>query len=163
MKTHVLYGKSEVEVEVPDDSTVIEPQNIEALEDYTSAIQNVLRHPTGSKPLKELVNKDDIVSIVISDITRPTPNHILVPLLIEELNHVPRENFVIINGTGTHRDQTRDELIQMLGEDIVDSVKIVQNHCNEKENLTKVGHSKYGCDAYSVSYTHLTLPTNREV
>jgi hypothetical protein len=29
----VLYGKSEVEVEVPDDSTVIEPQNIEALED----------------------------------------------------------------------------------------------------------------------------------
>lgn len=114
MKTHVLYGKSEVEVEVPDDSTVIEPQNIEALEDYTSAIQNVLRHPTGSKPLKELVNKDDIVSIVISDITRPTPNHILVPLLIEELNHVPRENFVIINGTGTHRDQTRDELIQML-------------------------------------------------
>ena len=69
----------EVEVEVPDDSTVIEPQNIEALEDYTSAIQNVLRHPTGSKPLKELVNKDDIVSIVISDITRPTPNHILVP------------------------------------------------------------------------------------
>lgn len=148
MKIHVLYGKSEVEVEVPDDSTVIEPQNIEALEDYTSAIQNVLRHPTGSKPLKELVNKDDIVSIVISDITRPTPNHILVPLLIEELNHVPRENFVIINGTGTHRDQTRDELIQMLGEDIVDSVKIVQNHCNEKENLTKVGHSKYGCDAY---------------
>ena len=36
----------------------------------------------------------------------------------------------------------------MLGEDIVDSVKIVQNHCNEKENLIKVGHSKYGCDAY---------------
>ena len=33
------------------------------------------------------------------------------------------ENFVIINGTGTHRDQTRDELIQMLGEDIVNSVK----------------------------------------
>ena len=46
--------KSEVEVEVPDDSTVIEPQNIEALEDYTSAIQNVLRHPTGSKPLKRI-------------------------------------------------------------------------------------------------------------
>ena len=95
-----------------------------------------------------MVKKDDIVSIVISDITRPTPNHILVPLLIEELSHVPRENFVIINGTGTHRDQTRDELIQMLGEDIVDSVKIVHNHCDEKESLVKVGHSKYGCDAY---------------
>ena len=95
-----------------------------------------------------MVNSNDIVSIVISDITRPTPNHILVPLLIEELNHVPRENFVIINGTGTHRDQTRDELIQMLGEDIVNSVKIVHNHCSEKESLAKVGHSQYGCDVY---------------
>lgn len=27
--TNVLYGKSEIEVEVPSDSTVIEPQNIE--------------------------------------------------------------------------------------------------------------------------------------
>ena len=72
-------GNLKLKSKCRDDSTVIEPQNIEALEDYTSAIQNVLRSPTGSKPLKELVNKDDIVSIVISDITRPTPNHILVP------------------------------------------------------------------------------------
>ena len=55
-----------------------------------------------------------ILFLLLLVILRPTPNHILVPLLIEELNHVPRENFVIINGTGTHRDQTRDELIQML-------------------------------------------------
>lgn len=148
MKTQVLYGKSEIEINVPDDSTIIEPQNIDAIQDYESTIKNVLRNPTNSKPLKEMVNSNDIVSIVISDITRPTPNHILVPLLIKELNHVPRENFVIINGTGTHRDQTRDELIQMLGEDIVNSVKIVHNHCSEKESLAKVGHSQYGCDVY---------------
>ena len=139
VKTDVLYGKSEISVNVPDDSTIIEPQNIDAIEDYKTAIKDVLRHPTNSKPLKEMVKSDDIVSIVISDITRPTPNHILVPLLIEELNHVPRENFVIINGTGTHRDQTRDELIQMLGEDIVDTVKIVHNHCTEADSLIKVG------------------------
>lgn len=61
---------------------------------------------------------------------------------------MPRENFVIINGTGTHRDQTREELIQMLGEDVVNTVKIVHNHCNEAESLTKVGESKYGCDVF---------------
>lgn len=68
VKTHVLYGKSEVEVNVPDDSTVIEPQKIEALDDYTSAIQNVLRQPTGSKPLKEMVKKMILsqLSLVIS-------------------------------------------------------------------------------------------------
>ena len=137
MITKVLYGKSEIDVEVPDDSTVIEPLNIDPVENVEGTIKDVLQHPTNSKPLKDMVKSSDTVSIVISDITRPTPNHILVPLLMEELSHVPRENFVIINGTGTHRDQTREELISMLGEDIVDTVKIVHNHCNEEESLTK--------------------------
>lgn len=146
--TNVLYGKSEIEVEVPSDSTVIEPQNIEPVKNVEETIKHVLKHPTNSEPLKDMVKSTDTVSIVISDITRPTPNHILVPLLIDELNHVPLENFVIINGTGTHRDQTREELISMLGKDIVDTVKIVHNHCNEKESLRKVGESQYGCDVY---------------
>lgn len=146
--TNVLYGKSEIEVEVPSDSTVIEPQNIEPVKNVEETIKHVLKHPTNSEPLKDMVKSTDTVSIVISDITRPTPNHILVPLLIDELNHVPLENFVIINGTGTHRDQTREELISMLGQDIVDTVKIVHNHCNEKESLRKVGESQYGCDVY---------------
>ncbi|MDU4915016.1 MAG: lactate racemase domain-containing protein, partial [Staphylococcus epidermidis] len=69
MKTQVLYGKSEIEINVPDDSTIIEPQNIDAIQDYESTIKNVLRNPTNSKSLKEMVNSNDIVSIVISDIT----------------------------------------------------------------------------------------------
>ena len=71
-----------------------------------------------------------LLLLVILHVQRPT----IFYLLIEELNHVPRENFVIINGTGTHRDQTRDELIQMLGEDIVNSVKIVHNHCSKRKS-----------------------------
>lgn len=38
VKTDVLYGKSEISVNVPDDSTIIEPQNIDAIEDYKTAI-----------------------------------------------------------------------------------------------------------------------------
>ncbi|MEB8210290.1 nickel-dependent lactate racemase [Staphylococcus succinus] len=148
MKTNILYGKSEIELDLPEHSILIEPQNIAALNDDIGAIKSSLQHPIGTKPLQEMVQSNQTVSIVISDITRPTPNHILVPLLIETLSHVPIENFVIINGTGTHRDQTRDELIQMLGEDIVNKVKIVHNHCNDKAALKKVGHSRYGCDVY---------------
>jgi nickel-dependent lactate racemase len=148
LKTKILYGKSEVEIDLPDRSTLIEPQNIEPLKNQDDAIQTALQNPIGSKPLKDMVRADQTVAIVISDITRPTPNHILVPLLLRELSHVPIENFVIINGTGTHRDQTRDELIQMLGEEIVNKVRIVHNHCNDKDTLRKVGQSKYGCDVY---------------
>src|SRR5699024_12388799 len=88
------------------------------------------------------------VSIVISYITLHTSIVIPVNLIIECRAQEPLENIVIINGTGTHREQTKDELIQMLGEDIVNNIRIVHNHCNDKQILKKVGHSKYGCDVY---------------
>ncbi|MBY7144311.1 nickel-dependent lactate racemase [Virgibacillus sp. NKC19-3] len=148
MNTEVLYGKEGLTIDLPENTYIIEPKNIPKLENDKAAIKENLRNPIGSRPLKESVKKSDTVSIVISDITRPTPNHILVPLLIEELDHVPLENFVIINGTGTHRDQTREEFVQMLGEWIVDNIRIVNNHCHDKDSLVNVGKSKFGCDVY---------------
>lgn len=148
MKTNLLYGQNELEIEVPDHTFIVEPKELAALENEREAIIHALRNPTGTPPLKEMVKATDTIAIVISDITRPTPNHILVPLLIEELNHVPLENFVIINGTGTHRDQTREEFVQMLGEWVVDNIRIINNQCHQQEALSNVGHSKFGCDVY---------------
>jgi nickel-dependent lactate racemase len=148
MKTELLYGKEGISVEVPDYSFIIEPKNLPKLTNHGEAIRQALRNPIGAPSLKESVKSTDTVAIVISDITRPTPNHILVPLLIEELNHVPLENFVIINGTGTHRDQTREEFVQMLGEWVVENIRIVNNQCHNKETLVNVGKSRFGCDVY---------------
>ena len=148
VKTKVLYGKSDVEIDVPDHSTLIEPSTIPPLDNDVESIMDALTQPIASPPLHTMVKATDTVAIVISDITRPTPNHILVPCLLRALSHVPKENFVIINGTGTHRDQTREELVQMLGEDIVANIRIVHNHCHDYDSLTKVGHSKYVCDVY---------------
>jgi len=148
MNVDLLYGQEGLSVDLPEDSLLIEPKNLNKLEDEKEAIRQALRDPIGTDSLKESIQSTDTVSIVISDITRPTPNHILVPLLIEELDHVPLENFVIINGTGTHREQTREEFIQMLGEWVVDHIRIVNNDCHDKETLVHVGRSKYGCDVY---------------
>ncbi|RHW30809.1 nickel-dependent lactate racemase [Oceanobacillus profundus] len=148
MKTELLYGKHGISLELPDNAFLIEPTNLPKLENEKEAIRKALRNPIGSGSLKESVKSTDTVSIVISDITRPTPNHILVPLLIEELNHVPLENFVIINGTGTHRDQTREEFVQMLGDWVVDNIRIINNQCHDKDTLVNLGRSKFGCDVY---------------
>ncbi|MFC3040783.1 nickel-dependent lactate racemase [Virgibacillus xinjiangensis] len=148
MQTELLYGKENLSLNLPDDTLVIEPKNLPKMADEMEAIREALRNPIGAKPLKESVKSTDTVSIVISDITRPTPNHIMVPLLIEELDHVPLENFVIINGTGTHRDQTREEFVQMLGSWVVDNVRIINNHCHDKETLVNLGQSSFGCDVY---------------
>ncbi|MFD2922236.1 nickel-dependent lactate racemase [Halobacillus naozhouensis] len=148
MNLELLYGKHGVSIDLPDNTHIIEPDNLPGLPNVEEAIRQAVRHPIGTKPLRESVKSTDTVSIVISDITRPTPNHILVPLLIKELNHVPLENFVIINGTGTHRDQTREEFVQMLGQWVVDHIRIINNHCHDKDTLVNLGKSEFGCDIY---------------
>ncbi|WP_240414078.1 nickel-dependent lactate racemase [Paenibacillus periandrae] len=148
METFLQYGKDALRINVPDHSQIIEPSHLEGLQDDKAAVMEALQHPIGAPPLREMVKATDKVAIVISDITRPTPNHKLVPWLIEELAHVPAEQFVIINGTGTHRDQTREEFVQMLGGEIVDKVRVINHHCHNKDELVNLGRISFGCDAY---------------
>lgn len=148
MEALLQYGKGTLPVRLPDETTVIEPVHLEGLADEKGAVQAALRQPIGLPSLREMVKGTDRVAIVISDITRPTPNHKLVPWLLEELAHVPDEQFVIINGTGTHRDQTPQEFEQMLGADIVRRVRVINHHCHEQSELVKVGRSEFVCDAY---------------
>jgi nickel-dependent lactate racemase len=67
---------------------------------------------------------------------------------LAELAHVPRENFVIVNGTGSHRANTRDELVQMLGQKVVDTVRVVNNNAFDDETLTYLGRTTYGGDIW---------------
>jgi nickel-dependent lactate racemase len=149
MKTvQLAYGKTGLSISVPDDAHVIEPRHLEGLADEFGAVVAALRNPIGTPPLKDMVKPSDKVSIVISDITRPTPNHKLVPWLLQELSHVPKENFVIINGLGSHRANTRDELIQMLGQEIVDTIAIENHDAFDDSKLVHVGRNTYGSEVY---------------
>jgi lactate racemase len=148
MEVKLSYGKKGLKINIPDYAKVVAPNQIEVPEDDHQMVINALRNPIGTKPLRDMVSPKNKIVIVISDITRPTPNHKLVPWLLEELSQVPIENITIINGTGTHRDETRDELIEMLGKKIVDTVRIINHHCHEKSELAHVGRSKFGCEVY---------------
>jgi nickel-dependent lactate racemase len=148
METALLYGKHSLKLQLPNHAFLVEPRNLPGLINDEQAIRDALQTPIGTPALKKMVKATDTVAIVISDITRPTPNHKLFPLILKELDHVPLENFVIINGTGTHRDQTRSEFVDMLGGWVVDNIRIINNQCHDKETLVNLGRSKFGCDVY---------------
>ena len=147
-KVKLAYGKSGITVTVPDEAVVIEPRHLTALPDDKGAVMDALRHPNGTKPLKELVSSSQTVAIVISDITRPTPNHKIVPWLLEEMAHVPKNNITVINGLGTHRANTREELIQMLGQEVVDTVRVVNHNAFDDSGLVEVGTNSHGSKVY---------------
>ncbi len=148
MQVSLAYGRGRLHVEVPDHAVVITPQELPGLPDERAAFEAAVRQSLGTMPLRELASPNHMVAIVIADITRPSPSERLVPWIMSELSHVPRENFVIINGTGSHRANTREELVQMLGEEIVATVRIVNHSAFDDEILTHMGRTTYGGEVW---------------
>src|SRR4051812_3420566 len=112
MNVSLAYGHGRLKVAVPDNAVVITPVELPGLPDERAAFNAVVGEPNGTAALRDLAKPTDTVAIVIADITRPSPSERLVPWIMAELANVPRENFVIINGTGSHRANTREELIR---------------------------------------------------
>jgi nickel-dependent lactate racemase len=99
MMIRLAYGKRGLETTLPDewDVTVVEPKFVPGLPDPQAAIKQALRAPIESSPLRDLAKPDDKVAIIFSDITRPTPNHVILPPILAELSHIPQESITLFN------------------------------------------------------------------
>jgi len=145
MRVKLAYGREGLWVDLPDRNvTVVDPRFVEGLPDEEAAIIQALRRPLGTPPLREMVKPEDTVAIVFSDITRPTPNDRLLPPLLGELCHVPREQIVLINATGMHRLNTEEELRGMLGDGVVDDYRIVQHDAWDESGMVNLGQTRFG-------------------
>jgi nickel-dependent lactate racemase len=147
MRVKLAYGREGLWVDLPDENvTVLEPRFATGLsrEEEPGAILQALRQPLQSRPLRERVTAEDTVAIIFSDLTRPTPNDRLLPPLLAELGHVPRDRITLINALGMHRPNTEAELRGMLGAEIVDGYHIVQHDARDQKGLVKLGRTRFG-------------------
>jgi nickel-dependent lactate racemase len=148
MHLRLAFGRSGLDVELPDDAPVtsIEPRFVPGLPDERAAIVAALRAPVGTLPLRQLVGTGDTVAVVHSDLTRPMPNDRVLPPLLDELTQagVPDDQIVLINALGTHRAQTEAELRGMLGDALVDRYRIVQHDAWDDDGLVAVGPNRAG-------------------
>jgi nickel-dependent lactate racemase len=146
MKINLAYGRTGLEIVVPDDAQVLSPVFVSGLIDEADAIRNALRHPIGSLPLAQKVKPGDRVVITHSDITRATPNERILPVLLEELeeNGIRCEQITLLNALGTHRPQTEEELRNMLGDEIVKHYRCMQHDAFDDANLIHIGTTASG-------------------
>lgn len=146
------YGKSEICVRIPTRNFLgsIEPVEKPGVSDTRAEIEKALREPIGSKTLSDIVNSEHKVAIVVDDATRPAPSNLMVPPLLDELNMagVKEENVTIIFGCGTHRAVTHEEAVRLLGEDVLNRVKVI-SHDYKAEDLVYLGKTgKHGTKVY---------------
>lgn len=155
------YGRTGLKVDLPSDRvTLIEPRYVPGLADERAAFIDAARQPFGGRALRERIAKTDRVAIVIPDSTRGFPRDRLLPWLLAEIDHVPAGQIVIINGTGTHRANTPDELCAMLGQAVFDRYRVINNIAADPDTLALAGHTP---DGRPVHYNREYVEADRRI
>ncbi|MEZ3114713.1 lactate racemase domain-containing protein [Halobaculum sp. MBLA0147] len=124
-------GNGEIDVALPDCSVrVARPSGGEAV-DPARAARQALAEPHGSR-LAEVVDPDDEVAVVVTDVTRATPDDVLLDALLDRIP-VERAAVTVVLGLGLHRPMTDDEIASGLG----DAADLAINH--DPEATVEVG------------------------
>src|SRR5689334_6500416 len=114
MRMDFAFGKTGLLAELPEGFRykILEARSAQALENPQNEIQHALDSPIGLPPLAELARGKETAAISVCDITRPTPNHLVLPPLLERLEQagIPRERITILIATGLHRPATDAEI-----------------------------------------------------
>jgi nickel-dependent lactate racemase len=143
---HLAYGREGLTLELPEPIDVVAAPFVPAVPDETAALRAALRQPIGSPPLAALVKPGDRVVIAHSDITRPTPNDRILPIVLAEIEQagVARRDITLLNALGTHRQQSEAELRGMLGAEVVDHYRCVQHNAFDDDQLVSLGTTSRG-------------------
>jgi nickel-dependent lactate racemase len=145
MKVQLPYGQGHVGIDVPSQKVrVIAPTFVPGLPDEAAGFSAAARCPIGGPPLRDRVRATDKVAVVIPDITRPLPTDRLLPWLFAALDHVPAANITIINGTGSHRANSPDELRAMVGPAVADRYRVVNHDAHDPTTLAPAGTTRDG-------------------
>jgi nickel-dependent lactate racemase len=140
VKVHLQYGTDGLLADIAAENvTVVTPRFVEGLADEAAAFREAVRKPIGARPLREMVRASDRVAIVIPDITRPLPTDRLLPWLFAELDHVPAAQLTIVNGTGSHRGNTPEELAAMVGPEVAARYRVVNHTAHDPATLLPAG------------------------
>jgi nickel-dependent lactate racemase len=115
------YGQEELEFMLQPwfDLDVVESGTMPPIADLPGRIRKILGNPIGYPPLHELARKavadaaprPATAVIAVTDLTRASPDAVLVPPLLDELNAggIPDTRITVIVAVGLHRATTDAE------------------------------------------------------
>jgi nickel-dependent lactate racemase len=144
----IPYGKKEIEVRIPRKNylATLMPKYRPGAKDEAGAIRRALENPIGTPRLREIARGKKSAVIVVNDITRPTATYRLLPPLLEELRDagIGDDQILFLVATGTHRDNTREELEGMLGKEILERFRVLNHHCQDESIMVDLGKTRGG-------------------
>ncbi len=142
MQTPILYDKAALAVEHDETWDVLRAGHAAVIADQARAVADALARPIDSPPLSEIARAKGggQVVIVISDITRPVPNRVILPPILDVLHTagIERDAITILIATGMHRPSTPEERLELVGPEIVERYRIVDHKAEAEDEQVKL-------------------------
>src|ERR1700749_842871 len=166
MQVHFAFGQHGLDLTLPTGPNyeLIESRSASALPDVAAALDRALAHPIGSEPLSVLASGKKTAAISVCDITRPAPNSVTLPPLLDRLHQagIPVEGVTILIATGLHREATKAEIDAILGPAIAQKYRVVNHDARILGEHRHLGSTRRGIPVYiderfMAAELHITL------
>ena len=143
MRVTLSYGRQGLSLELPETpgfQGILRPQETEPLDQPEVAVAEALQKPIAAPALAQLAGQRHNACIVISDITRPVPNSVILPPILREIENagIRREAITILIATGIHRPNLGNELEELVGPEIAASYRIINHYSKNREDMVPV-------------------------
>ncbi len=166
MQVELAYGKTGLAVELPDQYQyqVLEAKSARALPDPDAVLENALESPVQLMSLRAIAKGKKTAAISVCDITRPVPNRMVLPHVLRHLEQagIPRENVTVLIATGLHRPATEEEIREIIGSDLRDSLNVVNHDARDLSSHRYLGETASGIpvhidERFMEADLHITL------
>ncbi|MCI8649121.1 MAG: nickel-dependent lactate racemase [Anaerotruncus sp.] len=148
------YGETQIELGMEGAKSVqlLTDCQIEPITDLKQAfLQAVEQECIQSPPLSELICAEDLVTIVISDLTRFWMRQDKICALLVDYLHevagVAYTQIAIVVALGTHRPQSEAELQKLVSPEVYAKVQVCNHDCMAPD-LAYVGTTSYGTEVW---------------
>jgi nickel-dependent lactate racemase len=166
MKIDFAFGRKGLRLELPEGRNycVVESRSAAPLRDVEHALAEALDAPIGCAPLLKIAKGKRTAAIAVCDITRPAPNSVTLPPLLERLHAagISRDSVTILIATGLHREATKAEIERIVGPEVALQYR-VENHdakdfaAHRSLGATQRGTPVYVDERFVSADLHITL------
>ena len=153
------YGNDKLNTFIKDEHVIqiLKPQQVEKIKNIEDEVYRVLDNPIGSMPLKDIIKPGEKIAIIVSDITRAwmKSNKFVIHIVnyLSKLGVKDEDMFVVI-ALGGHRKSTKEEMIAVVGEEVINRINVYDHECEDKEELVYLGESSRKTPIYLNKRVH---------
>jgi nickel-dependent lactate racemase len=152
IKIEIPYGNSQMKASIPNDIKIqlIDPPLTKIKREAKDLLKKSMDNPIGTKKIEELVSVEDKVAIVVNDHTRPGPYSLMLQEILNRFKKIgiSENNLTILFATGSHRSPTKEEIIDLIGEEISNNIKHFSHNFLDERNMKYFGKTSTGMPVY---------------